>query len=230
MIQNEIYERDYAEERAQRIANEPRIYSEAFNQAVEGGFFKAYNDAMRAMPKYIVPKDKATYEDLLPRLDAVAKRWGGKIKGVIDYEHWDSHIDVELPFFECSSPEEYALLADIAAKTNLVTFSATEDGKIRLHIMINYFDEIGDKENLIEETIMQDDKLVELLERQHEEEKKFALSDPKISAFLDELGTNMGMSGEELYDMIDRMCQTDPEWVNKMLTGQDDADEEEDEE
>ena len=142
MFKNEIYEHDYAEEHARRIANQPKIYDEIFERAIESGFFKVYNDAMRALPKYIVPEDQAAYEDLLPRLDAFVKEKGGKIKGIVDYEKWDSHIYVELPFFEFSSTEDFSLLADIATKAHLVTFSATGNGNIRLSIMINYFNEI----------------------------------------------------------------------------------------
>ena len=142
MFKNEIYEHDYAEEHARRTASQPKIYDEIFERAIESGFFKAYNDAMRALPKYIVPEDQAAYEDLLPRLDAVAQKRGGKIKGIVDYEKWDAHIYVELPFFEFSSTEDFSLLADIAAKAHLVTFSVMENGKIHLSIMINYFNEI----------------------------------------------------------------------------------------
>ena len=94
---------------------------------------------MNALPKYIAPEDQA---DLLPRLDALAQKRGGKIKGVVNFEKWYSHTYVDLPFFEFSSTEDFSLLADIAAKTHLVTFSVTENGKIHLSIMINYFNEI----------------------------------------------------------------------------------------
>ena len=163
MFKNEIYEHDYAEEHARRTASQPKIYDEIFERAIESGFFKAYNDAMRALPKYIVPEDQAAYEDLLPRLDAVAQKRGGKIKGIVDYEKWDAHIYVDLPFFEFSSTEDFSLLADIAAKTHLVTFSVTENDKIHLSIMINYFNELGYNDGLIDDLILKDDALTELL-------------------------------------------------------------------
>lgn len=36
------------------------------------------------------------YEYLLERCDEFAKRHHGKIHGVVDFEHWDAHIDLTL--------------------------------------------------------------------------------------------------------------------------------------
>ena len=65
-MENEIFERDYriTEKSKNTSSKKPNI----INYAAESGFFKAYNDAMLKIPKYIVQEDKEAYEDLLFRL------------------------------------------------------------------------------------------------------------------------------------------------------------------
>ena len=225
MLENIIYERDYAEEKMKCIEKESALHTQIFDHAIESGFFKAYSDAMRALPKYIVPADKAAYEDLLPRLDKLASKWGGRIKGVVDYEKWESYIVLVQPFLEFTTEEEHNLLVDIATKTHIFNVTPTEDGKVRIYIMINYFAEIGDTENLIEETIRKDDKLVELLAQQLEKEKNYALENPEIAAFLENAGATIGMSAGALYDMIDEACLAHPDIINKLLYGEEKSDE-----
>lgn len=220
MLENIVYEKDYSDEKVRRQSAEHALFEledDILDQAIEGGFFKAYSEAMNAMPKYIVPEDKAAYEDLLPRLDRFARRLGGHIKGVVDYEKWDAHIILHLPYFEITTEEEHELLSDIAKKTHLFDVTGTEDGGVRVYIMINYFDEIGDKENLIQETIAKDDKLVELLAKRRDEEKQLALSHPLIGTFFEDMAAEMGISAEEFYDKLDDACKKDPDLLDKMF-------------
>lgn len=205
MLENIVFEKDYAEEAAQQREDPPDIYDEIFDYAVKDGFLKTLTSAMKAMPKVVVAEDKAAYEDLLARLDTLAQMYGGQIKGVVDYERWESRITVILPFFEISTDEEHELLADIAEKAHYFNISATEDGNVRLTVMINYFEELGDKESLIEETIEQDEKLVELLQRLCEAEMREFLADPEIRALIEERAAELGITPEELLDMLGNM-------------------------
>lgn len=95
-MKNEVYEADY------RRKDKSEEIPKAFEVAVETGFFKTYNDIMRSIPKVIVPEDKKNYEELLQKLDFLAKRRGGMIRGIVNYEKFDSHIYITLPFFEFS--------------------------------------------------------------------------------------------------------------------------------
>lgn len=220
MLENIVYEKDYSDEKVRRQSAEHALFkfeNDILDQAIEGGFFKAYSEAMNAMPKYIVPEDKAAYEDLLPRLDRFARRLGGRIRGVVDYEKWDAHIILHLPYFEITTQEEHELLSDIAKKTHLLDITGTEEGGVRVYIMINYFNEIGNKANLIQESIASDDKLVELLAKRRDEEKHLALSHPLIGAFFVDMAAEMGMPAEEFYDMLDDACKKDPDLLDKMF-------------
>lgn len=220
MLENIVFERDYTDTRAEAAKQLPKFYEDTFDHIVKSGFFQRYDAAKKAMPKYIVPKNKEAYDDLLTRLDFFTRKKGGKIRGIVDYTDWEATIDVVLPFFECCFSEDFKLLSDIADKTSNVTFTATEDGNIHLHLMFRYFEDIGDRENLIEETIMQDDKLVELLTQQREEEKKYALSHPVLGPFLEEKSSEIGMTAEALYDMLDDACHDHPEILRDLLIGQ----------
>lgn len=158
-----IFERDYHEEHEKnRDSRECQI----LNQALNGGFFKNYSDAMDAIPKVIVPEDKANYEYLLKRCDEMAHRLGGKIRGIVDYHKWSSKIDVNLPYFEFGSEDELEFMKEISGKAHYVLFEPNKDGGIRLHIMVNYFQELMTDEHqdyLKWEAVMKDETLANML-------------------------------------------------------------------
>ena len=156
-MKNEIYEADY------RRSDVPEGSTSAFDIAVETGFFKKYNDIMRSIPKVIVPEDKKNYEELLQKLDALAKRRGGMIRGIVSYEKFDSHIYITLPFFEFSHEEEHKLLAELESKAHSLTFTVTDDGMIELSVMINYFEELGNTDNVFDMALYGNEKLTEAL-------------------------------------------------------------------
>ena len=217
-MENIIYERDYAEEREKRVAATPAIYGQIFDHMVNNRVLKAYSDALNAIPKTIVPEDKEAYDNLLPRLDMLARRMGGKIKGEISHEKWEAYIILNLPYFECTSDEDHQLLADIAEKTHIFSITAEDDGNIRIFIMINYFTETCDKEKILEEIISKDKELVDLLTQEQEEQKNFALTNPTISAFIEESASEAGMTPSEFYDRLVRISQSDPELFEQTIT------------
>lgn len=161
-MENIVYERDYAEEH-RRAAERVDLESSIFDASIDTGFWKAYGEMMDAIPKVIVPEDKAAYEDLLPRLDELARRLGGKIRGEVRYDKWLSEINVILPYLEFGDDDEYELFKDLAAKTHLFTVTATEDGQVRVHVMINYFKEIEDATEAVEGMIAENKELSGLL-------------------------------------------------------------------
>ena len=85
-----------------------------------------------------------------------------------------------LPFAEFDDSEDLAFLKEIAEKSQTVCFSPDEEGGIRVHIFINYFEELmsAEHKSYIEyDAIMQDKKLSELLgiPELSDEEKELAL-------------------------------------------------------
>ena len=162
---------------------------EVFDRAVNFGMLKAYSEAMDKIPKIIVPEDKKNYEYLLERCDAFVKQHRGYIKGIVDYHRWHAEINMFLPFAEFDDSEDLAFLKEIAEKSQTVCFSPDEEGGIRVHIFINYFEELmsAEHKSYIEyDAIMQDKKLSELLgiPELSDEEKELAL---KMKGILDRI-------------------------------------------
>lgn len=177
-----IFEKDY---RKAEDHSTDSAYSAIFDRAIEGGFFKAYADAMDQVPKIIVAEDKANYEYLLDRLDKLAQRRHGRIYGKVDYHKWVSRIEVYLPFLAFEDDDELVLMKEIAEKADAVTVEAHEEG-VRLYISIDYFEELmtdAHRSYLELQAIMQDDKLVALLAPQLSEEDQAAID--RLRAILD---------------------------------------------
>jgi len=159
-----IFEQDYRIT-AEDVAENARAL-EIFDRAFNGSFIKDFTAAMDAIPKVIVPKDKESYEYLLSRCDAVAKRRHWMVKGVVDYHRWYSYIDLTMPLPEFDDADSLVLLREIAERATTVTFEPLEDSGIRLHIMINYFQELMNEEHrsyLEFDAISNDEKLAAMV-------------------------------------------------------------------
>ena len=125
-MDNIIYEKDYRQE----ADNEEDVRrAQILDRAISGGFFEAYSKEMDKIPKYIVPEDKANYEYLLEHCEKFVERFRGHIKGVVDYQKWQSEIVMTLPFAEFGDPEDRAFLAEIAEKSHSVTFEPSASSR-----------------------------------------------------------------------------------------------------
>ena len=150
-MENIVFERDYEEEHRQQDGNDTA--SAIFEIATDGGFIAAYADAMQVIPKVVVPADKENYEYLLQRSDELAQRWGGKVRGVVNYEKWEATIDLLLPFAEFCDRDDLSLLKEFADKSHSITFQTNDDGRLQIHIFILYFEEIADKNEIFESIV-----------------------------------------------------------------------------
>lgn len=203
-MKNEVYEADY------RRKGEPAEIPDAFQVAVESVFFKTYNDIMNSIPKVIVAEDQKNYEELLHKLDVFAKRRHGQIKGIVDYEHWDAHIYVTLPFFEFAFKEEHELLAELESKSKSLTFTVTEDGQILLSVMFNYFEEIGDKDNVFSQAIDGNEALVQALTESIEKQRQSLLDHPILGKRIERAAMNLGIPVDEYLDRVYADDGSDP--------------------
>lgn len=203
-MKNEVYEADY------RRKDKSEEIPKAFEVAVETGFFKTYNDIMRSIPKVIVPEDKKNYEELLQKLDFLAKRRGGMIRGIVNYEKFDSHIYITLPFFEFSHKEEHELLAELESKAHSLTFTVTDDGMIQLSIMINYFDEIYDTANVFDMALEGNNELMEALAKSIENRRQTIVEHPVVGKLIERAAMNMGITVDEYMDRVFTDDGTDP--------------------
>ena len=106
-MENTVFERNY--EIAEKDDRATAVFERAF---APGGFMEEFTKKMDSIPKVVVPKDKENYEYLLNRCDDYAKRHHGRIRGVVDYEHWDAHIDLYLRMLEFDDAEDMAFAAN----------------------------------------------------------------------------------------------------------------------
>ena len=197
-MNNEIYEADYTRKDEPSSGNGIDI----LELAKTTGFFRVYDELMKSMPKYINETDRQNYEELLHKLDAFARRKGGKIKGIISYEHWDAHIYITLPFFEFVHKDEKELLNDLETKAHSLTFTVTDDGKIQLSVMINYFDEIGDKDALFSQAIDGNDELIEAITANIEQRKQKIAEHPIMGKIIETAALNLGITAKEYLDRV----------------------------
>ena len=203
-MENIVYERDYKDKKTQRSGNKSNeISTQIFDYLIASGALNAMEDTYAQMPRVVNEDNSAAYNRFLTALDQIAKTFGGKIKGEIDYQNWEASIYVILPFVEFSSVEELQLLKDIASYCQTVTFTNTSDGNIRMKLLINYFDVIGNVEDTLEKEITSCPELVAMLEEADRMEKQQLMSDPQI-AMLVQIGSERTMVSEAEY--LDRLA------------------------
>ena len=161
-MENTVFERNYEIEEKDDRAR--AVFERAF---APGGFMEEFTKKMDAIPKVIVPEDKENYEYLLKQCDDYAKRHHGRIRGVVDYEHWDAHIDLYLRMLEFDDAEDMSFVKDIGEKAHYLCITPEESGGYRVHIMINYFEELMSEEYrsyLKYETLMEDEELASMFD------------------------------------------------------------------
>ena len=161
-MENIVFECNY--ETTEKDDRATAIFERAFSP---GGFMEEFTKKMDAIPKVVVPKDKENYDYLLDRCDDYAQRHHGRIRGVVDYEHWDAHIDLYLRMLEFDDAEDMAFVKDIGEKAHYLCITPEKDGGYRFHIMINYFQELMSEEHeayLKYETLMEDEELASMFD------------------------------------------------------------------
>ena len=137
-MENIVFERNY--ETTEKDDRATAVFERAF---APGGFMEEFTKKMDAIPKVVVPKDKENYDYLLNRCDDYAKRHHGRIRG------------------------DMAFVKDIGEKAHYLCITPEEGGGYRVHIMINYFEELMSEEYrsyLKYETLMEDEELASMFD------------------------------------------------------------------
>ena len=106
-MDNIVYFRDYKrEQKTKDDSPESKSATAIWERAMQTGFMKAYDAAMKAIPKVINPLSKASYEKVLSICEEYAQRLGGTVRGEVRYNKWDAVIDLVVPFLEFSDSSE----------------------------------------------------------------------------------------------------------------------------
>lgn len=141
MYPNYVFKQDYRDDKTVESIIDKKMRIEGIKTLCSDGLIDTSNPLYR-IPKAIIPNDAITFERLLPKLDKFTELGKGVIRAVIDYYMWESYIEIYLKHLEFFTEEDFLLLQDISRSTNSFTVYSTEDGGIRLWILIHYFDEI----------------------------------------------------------------------------------------
>ena len=216
-LQDVIYEHDYADQVKQlREMSHTEVGEQAWNYAVDEGVMKTIGERFRALPHIIIPRNKEIFEKCEKLLDRMAFHRGGHIKSVISYDSFDAYIYLELPFFEFYG-ESMETLRYISDNVRSVTITPSKNNHIRISVRVNYFEDIGDKDAIIDEEVGSHPELVDMLVRKREEEKALIFNNPELYAMIEQGAEGTGMTPEEWYDYMETMLEKHPEILDKFI-------------
>lgn len=162
-MENEVFERDYTHLPPLHLTSQFQNDLAIVKHAADTGMIGEYEAAVRAMPRIIMPSKKAVYNDLLIRLNEFAMAARGRIRGVVDFEEWQATITVTLPTIRFVEPHGTLLMADMALSADSIEISADEQGMLKMVIELPYFQEIGNKEQIMDDLIDRDEELLEMI-------------------------------------------------------------------
>lgn len=221
-MENEIYERDYTYPEEDTPSFQRSELEISLRQHIMSSeLVKAFDKKFKTIPRMINPKQKVLYERLLRRMDSFALERNGYIKGVIDYKNWDAHIYVVLPFFEFTSEEHYAVLKEITDNSYRLTFTVLEDGRIQLSIAVEYFEELENVQELIQELYKEDEGLSAIIQEIRQAQLAEVLSMPHVKAFLRRNAEANGISEQEVFERVMYIIENDPERIQQWFKDQD---------
>ena len=218
MSNNIVYEHDYREEKKQLLGTTQSEKRErAFQLSQETGVYKAIGDRIRELPHVLNPIKKEFYEKCLAILERYAAHWGGYIKGVVSYEIFDAYIYLDLPFHEFVNYDNMDELTYITQNARSICFSNMDNGYLRMAVHIDYFQEIGDIDAIIEEELLDRPELCDALVESHESEIQAILSNPVLVTMIEPEAKRLGMTVEEYVTKLDRMIEEHPEDFAKLI-------------
>lgn len=216
-LQDVVYEHDYADQVKQiREMSHTEVGEQAWNYAVDEGVMKSIGERLRALPHIIIPRNKEIFVKCEKMLDRMAFHRGGYIKSVISYDSFDAYIYLELPFFEFYG-ESMETLRYISDNVRSVTITPSKNNHIRIWVRVNYFEDIGDKDAIIDEEVGSHPELVDMLVRKREEEKALIMNTPELYAMIEKGAEGTGMTPEEWYDYMEAMIEKHPEILDEFI-------------
>ena len=221
MANDIVYERDYREVHKIMTA---RTYTEekeeAFQLALQSGVYRSIGERIHELPHVLNPIKKAAYEKCLVVLEKYAAQWGGYIKGIVSYRSYDASIELDLPFHEFIEKENMDDLRFIAQNARYVVFTPLDDGRIKMVLRFDYFEEVGDVETIIEEELQKRPDLCDALQKSHNSEVEQILSDPIMRELIEPQAEKAGMTFEEYVLTINRWLEEYPDEFMDFLNRQ----------
>ena len=214
----DIYEKDYsAERKAYHAMRTEHGADEAFDLIKSRGIMAAIDKRFLELPHVINPAKKLAYDKCLQMLDSWAMLKGARIRGTVDYVHFDAHIEMICPFFEFLADRTFEYLRFIMSGARNLTFTPTDDGEIKMRACFDYFEDIGDKDKIIEEEIAKHADVVDALNEAADIDRKIIMSDPVMSAFITQAADEIGITADEYLDRFEELMDENPMTVLNLL-------------
>ena len=218
MPNNIVYEHDYRKEKKQLLGTVCSDKSElAFQLSQETGVYKAIGDRIRELPHVLNPVKKEFYEKCLAILERYAAHWGGYIKGVVSYEIFDAYIYLDLPFHEYVFYDNMDELTYITKNARSICYSVIENKYIRMAVHIDYFEDIGDIDAIIEEEVEKHPDLCDALVESHNSEVESILSNPMFVSMLEPEAEKLGITVEEYVVKLNQMIEEHPKEFAELI-------------
>ena len=218
MPNNIVYEHDYREEKKQLLVAVCSDKSElAFQLSQETGVYKAIGERIRELPHVLNPVKKEFYEKCLAILERYAAHWGGHIKGVVSYEIFDAYIYLDLPFHEYVFYDNMDELTYITQNARSICYSVIENKYIRMAVHIDYFEDIGDIDAIIEEEVEKRPDLCDALVESHNSEVDAILSNPMLVSMLEPEAEKLGITVEEYVVKLNQMIKEHPKEFAELI-------------
>lgn len=220
-MENEIYEKDYTcpEEETPSFHRTEMEYM-LRQRIAESELVRKFDEKFKSIPRMINPKQKMIYGRLLNMMDGFAMKHNGHIKGVVDYKDWSAHIYVTLPFFEFKNDEDYKILKEITDNSYRLTFSTTDEGLIRLSIAVEYFYELENVDELVEQLYNEDEQLREIRDEIRKAQLEEVLNLPHVQAFLKRNAEATGLTEQQVFERMMDIIENEPERVEQWFKDQ----------
>ena len=218
MPNNIVYEHDYREEKKQLLGvTQSEKRERAFQLSQETGVYKAIGDRIRELPHVLNPIKKEFYEKCLAILERYAAHWGGYIKGVVSYEIFDAYIYLDLPFHEYVFYDNMEELTYITKNARSICYSIIDQEFIRMAVHIDYFEDIGDIDAIIEEEVEKRPDLCDALVESHNSEVEAILSNPMLVSMLEPAAEKLGITVEEYVVKLNQMIKEHPKEFAELI-------------
>jgi AbrB family looped-hinge helix DNA binding protein len=214
----DIYEKDYsAERKAYHAMRTAHGADEAFDLIKSRGIMSAIDKRFLELPHVINPVKKLAYDKCLQMLDSWAMLKGANICGTVDYVHFDAHIEMVCPFFEFFEERTFEYLRFLMSGARNITFTPTDDGEIKMRACFDYFEDIGDKDKIIEEEIAKHADVVDALNEAADIDRKIIMSDPVMSGFITQAAEEIGITADEYLDRFEEIIDENPMTILSLL-------------
>ncbi len=206
----DVFEKDYTENRRRyRELMSATDSSDIWERIRNSGVSEEIGKRFMELPHIINPIGKAAYEKALELLDVWAMVHSGKIYGEVNYEEFDAKIVLTFPFFEFVA-DTLETMKFISVSARSLLFESTPFGDIQMTARFEYFKDVGDKDKIIEAVLSEHPELMDDMIASAECEKDAVLSDPNISALIEDAAKGLGITPREYLDYLDLALKENP--------------------